>query len=55
MLRLCYVGYRCWNYSNQVGAANDHPLLCERCVDVIRASDFKLPGIEATSVAAAAT
>jgi isoleucyl-tRNA synthetase len=26
---------RCWNYSEQVGTSIDHPLLCERCVDVI--------------------
>ncbi|MGB7414603.1 MAG: isoleucine--tRNA ligase [Thermosynechococcaceae cyanobacterium] len=26
---------RCWNYSEQVGTSTHHPLLCERCVDVI--------------------
>jgi isoleucyl-tRNA synthetase len=26
---------RCWNYSEQVGTSTQHPLLCERCVDVI--------------------
>ena len=26
---------RCWNYSIHVGAAGTHPLLCERCVEVI--------------------
>ncbi|WP_110986815.1 isoleucine--tRNA ligase [Acaryochloris thomasi] len=26
---------RCWNYSEHVGASSQHPLLCERCVDVI--------------------
>jgi isoleucyl-tRNA synthetase len=28
---------RCWVWSEQVGAAADHPALCERCVPVIRA------------------
>ncbi|MBD2329393.1 isoleucine--tRNA ligase [Alkalinema sp. FACHB-956] len=26
---------RCWNYSTHVGQAEDHPLLCDRCVDAI--------------------
>jgi isoleucyl-tRNA synthetase len=26
---------RCWNYSTQVGRSETHPLLCERCVEVI--------------------
>jgi isoleucyl-tRNA synthetase len=28
---------RCWNYSEAVGAAPDHPELCERCLPVVRA------------------
>jgi isoleucyl-tRNA synthetase len=26
---------RCWNYSTQVGASVDHPLLCERCIPAL--------------------
>lgn len=26
---------RCWNYSFSVGANKDHPLICEKCVEVI--------------------
>jgi isoleucyl-tRNA synthetase len=26
---------RCWNYSTAVGQSTDHPLLCERCVEVL--------------------
>ncbi len=26
---------RCWNYSEHVGTSTQHPLLCERCVDVV--------------------
>ena len=26
---------RCWNYSDQVGQSETHPLLCERCVPVV--------------------
>ena len=26
---------RCWNYSEAVGSAEDHPQLCERCVPVV--------------------
>lgn len=26
---------RCWNYSTQVGQSEDHPLLCERCVEAV--------------------
>ncbi|GAB4212041.1 MAG: isoleucine--tRNA ligase [Synechococcales cyanobacterium] len=26
---------RCWNYSEQVGANEEHPELCERCVDAL--------------------
>jgi isoleucyl-tRNA synthetase len=28
---------RCWNYSVHVGDAAEHPLLCERCVEVVAA------------------
>lgn len=28
---------RCWNYSVQVGQDQEHPLLCDRCVPVVRA------------------
>jgi isoleucyl-tRNA synthetase len=28
---------RCWNYSEAVGRAPDHPELCERCLPVVRA------------------
>lgn len=27
---------RCWNYSIQVGEDQEHPLLCERCVPVVK-------------------
>lgn len=27
---------RCWKFSIDVGSQKDHPLLCQRCVDVIR-------------------
>ncbi len=27
---------RCWNYSESVGTAQDHPALCTRCVGVVR-------------------
>ena len=27
---------RCWNYRSSVGASQEHPMLCHRCVDVIR-------------------
>jgi isoleucyl-tRNA synthetase len=26
---------RCWNYSSHVGESAEHPLLCERCVEVV--------------------
>ncbi|MGI0490721.1 isoleucine--tRNA ligase [Alkalinema pantanalense CENA528] len=26
---------RCWNYSTHVGEAEEHPLLCDRCMDAI--------------------
>ncbi|KIY95268.1 hypothetical protein MNEG_12696, partial [Monoraphidium neglectum] len=46
---------RCWNFSAEVGAADpEHPELCERCVPVIRASGFQLPGAGAAAAAAAA-
>lgn len=32
---------RCWNYSTLVGQAADHPMLCERCVPVVRELGFK--------------
>lgn len=32
---------RCWNYSEAVGSADDHPQLCERCVPVVRAMGMK--------------
>jgi isoleucyl-tRNA synthetase len=48
---------RCWNFSAEVGRADAaHPELCERCVPVIRAQGFELPGVAAagkTPVAAA--
>jgi isoleucyl-tRNA synthetase len=28
---------RCWNFSEAVGTARDHPELCERCLPVVRA------------------
>ncbi len=28
---------RCWNYSPYVGQSRDHPQLCRRCEDVVRA------------------
>ena len=44
-------GHRCWNYSPLVGAAGDHPQLCERCVPVIRNMNFALPAAPAAAVA----
>jgi isoleucyl-tRNA synthetase len=26
---------RCWNYSTHVGESEEHPLLCERCVEAV--------------------
>ncbi|MBF2001880.1 MAG: isoleucine--tRNA ligase, partial [Synechococcales cyanobacterium M58_A2018_015] len=26
---------RCWNYSTHVGESEQHPLLCERCVEAV--------------------
>jgi len=37
---------RCWNYSEEVGADEQHPLLCERCSPVIRGMGFELPASE---------
>jgi len=28
---------RCWNFSVQVGSFPDHPTLCERCIEVVKA------------------
>lgn len=27
---------RCWNYSEQVGKIEAHPLICERCVEALQ-------------------
>ncbi|HYD48671.1 MAG TPA: zinc finger domain-containing protein, partial [Terriglobales bacterium] len=29
---------RCWNYSEAIGSSSDHPGLCQRCQDVMRAA-----------------
>jgi len=34
---------RCWNFSEAVGAAADHPQLCERCAPVVRALPLAAP------------
>lgn len=34
---------RCWNYSTQVGHAEEHPELCERCAPVMPLIGFELP------------
>ncbi len=44
---------RCWNYSEEVGAAADHPLLCERCVPVMHGMGFALPAQADAAPAAA--
>lgn len=31
---------RCWNYSLQTGSSEEHPLLCERCVEACTAPDI---------------
>ncbi|MBI4398994.1 MAG: isoleucine--tRNA ligase [Candidatus Omnitrophica bacterium] len=28
---------RCWNYSARVGSFPEHPTLCQRCIDIVRA------------------
>ena len=43
---------RCWNYSESVGASQEHPALCERCLPVIQ--DMGVPSPLAAAVAAAA-
>jgi len=43
---------RCWNFSTQVGKADGaHPELCERCVPVINAQGFALPGVPSAAKA----
>eukprot|EP00878_Enallax_costatus_P016521 GHUV01017333.1.p1 GENE.GHUV01017333.1~~GHUV01017333.1.p1 ORF type:complete len:536 (+),score=175.29 GHUV01017333.1:637-2244(+) len=43
---------RCWMYSTQVGhVSTEHQDLCERCVPVVEALGFKLPGTAAVSAA----
>jgi isoleucyl-tRNA synthetase len=32
---------RCWVWSERVGEAEDHPMLCERCVPVVRRLGFR--------------
>lgn len=44
---------RCWNYSTGVGADAEHPLLCERCLPVVRGLGFK-PAAQAAAAAPAA-
>lgn len=34
---------RCWHYSESVGASEEHPHVCERCMPVLEATGFKLP------------
>lgn len=31
---------RCWNYSLRVGESQEHPTLCERCVETLKIGDF---------------
>ena len=34
---------RCWHYCGSVGASEEHPQVCARCLPVVEATGFKLP------------
>lgn len=45
---------RCWHYSPDVGDDSEHPQICGRCVPVVRAAGFKVPGPAAAAEVTAA-
>jgi isoleucyl-tRNA synthetase len=45
---------RCWSWTADVGSAapQEHPSLCASCTNVVQASGFRLPGVEAPAAVA---